>query len=306
MTGIIYAPGCEGIDPATAIRQSWLKEPTPADVFHKYMAGNSDSSPAKSLGTNTHKYLLQPDAFAMLRVLPAGSRAKLDDVDAMIKAVEVIANDFNCFPDPMSDDAKLPERKAYLDACIANCQAAGVSFIDGSKLAPISAMVAAVREIPEARAMIEHPLAIKERTFIWRDVNGIARQMTPDLLIPPCEEYPVGIIPDFKTTSAVSADAFGRDAINYNYHWQADWYSDGFQAFFGVRNEWRWIAVRSEPLHHAWLFTPPAGLLESAPAEYQSRFEALANAIQTGTFPGYPKTAMELPLPSWKRNQLNR
>lgn len=303
---VIYAPGCEGYPLHLAIRQSYLKEATPADVKYKYLDGFGDSSPAKTLGTLAHKCLLEPEKFAAMRALPAGSRAKSDDVDAMIKAVEAICNDFNCFPDPLAPDAKLPERKAYLDACIANCQAAGVSFIDDADLPTISAIVNAVRAIPEARAMLDHPLAIKERTFVWRGPDGVVRQMTPDLLIPPCEACEGGAILDLKTTRCATDDAFGRDVLSYFYHWQAEWYSQGFQAFYGTRPDWYWLAVRSEPWHHAWLMSPPAGLLESAKQEYRPRFEALVSALATGNFPGYPARSMVLPLPSWKQAQLNR
>ncbi len=137
-----------------------------------------------------------------------------------------------------------------------------------------------------------------EVSAYWTDeTTGVRCRCRPDWV------HPAGsgvILVDVKT--AVSADPreFVRSIVNWNYHSQAAYYSDGFEAASGLpvhafvfaccEKEWPYAAS-------ACMLTEDD--LELGRRRYRRNLATYAECIRTGEWPGYGDNIHLLQLPAW-------
>lgn len=71
----------------------------------------------------------------------------------------------------------------------------------------------------------------REVAIMWLDeMHGIRKKAKLDLI----RRNP-GLVIDWKTTTSLSLASINHDIRKYKYHWQAKWYSEGFEALHGSK-----------------------------------------------------------------------
>lgn len=292
---IIRAPGCERLQPEECTRQSEFKAAklSLAHCWHQYYGpGKSDaSSKSQELGTLTHCLTLEPGEFeARYVVAPTASRASTDGVNALIQwCQERLEDVFAEWPDPPLEMRTIADRKSYLAILEELVTASGIVITTEAELEKARAMKAAIGKIPGAMAILTHPLAQFETTLLWRDWDtNCPCRATLDCMVPPCREFPQGIILDLKTTKCAALETFHRDIEQLCYHWQGDHYRRGFSAVFGTLPPYGWIAVENTAPHCAAYYGADEEILAIARREYLPLLVAITEARASGVWPGYP------------------
>lgn len=111
------------------------------------------------------------------------------------------------------------------------------------------------------------------------------------------------IIPDIKTCADPGAEAFTRQALNLGYHRQADWYMDGFWAFYGREPRFVFLAVGKEPPHDVCPVELDAEFLDLGARQNERAIERLAQCYATGDWSNpQAKQVTVLSPPGWARN----
>ena len=95
---------------------------------------------------------------------------------------------------------------------------------------------------------------------MWHDDDsGLDLRARPDLA---CHYHDGLVVVDFKTTRAVTARAFGRDAAEWGYHRQAAWYWDAVEEMGYVVHGFAFLCVDKSPAHECHVYELPAEALE--------------------------------------------
>ena len=110
-----------------------------------------------------------------------------------------------------------------------------------------------------------------------------------------------GAIIDLKTTRDASREAFGRAIENYDYHVQAAFYLDGFDAISPHPRTFLWIAIEKEPPYGASVGEADSADLEEGRRRYKAAIGMHLEAERTGVWPGYPSEIQIFQRPPWAR-----
>lgn len=155
-----------------------------------------------------------------------------------------------------------------------------------------SACIAAVMAHPAAYRLLTG--AETEGSMFWHDAEyGVACKARYDA-------RNLGGLIDLKTCQDASPEGFGKQCANMLYHVQGAHYWSGAEHALGSSPAFfAFIAVESEPPHAvACYFIPPVAmqagrrLMDEALARYRT-------AIETGRWPGYHETIVQLDLPRY-------
>lgn len=105
---------------------------------------------------------------------------------------------------------------------------------------------------------------------------------------------------DLKKTTSVDPTAFARDCARYDYHLQAAYYSDGYEANTGVTPGFAIVAVEeSEPIDVA-VFVVPPDVLDIGRDEYRKLLEIYKECSAQNDWPGVGRgQELTLALPAW-------
>ena len=158
----------------------------------------------------------------------------------------------------------------------------------------------AARATPSALPMLYHHSAVCEKSILFYIENELFRAR-PDLLIPPCDEYPSGLILDLKTTEDASPEAFSRSCWSYAYHIQAWLYCEAFEAFFGSRPDFYFLAVEKSAPYASGVYKASAEMLAVGKIEAETCIERIVRCKNAGVYPAYPSSVLpeEISLPPW-------
>lgn len=300
----LYAPGCEDLQLTQCTRQSALKaaQQSLLHCYHQYYAPDrtDDSSPAQSLGTLTHCLTLEPGEFSSRYVVaPVASMASLEGTGLLIDFYSAVLDDL--FLDvPEFLGGKLADRKAHIAVLGSAITGAGLLIVTEKERSAAGAMHASLWSIPGIAAILSHPLCRTEQTIIHRDSEtDLPCRATLDIMVPPCREFPTGIILDLKTTQNAEFHAFRKSIEVYNYHWQADFYTRGFTAIYGTTPPYGWAAVESTEPYGAAFFECEEEFLTIARKEYLPYLKSISRAMETGVWPGYPKEPQKIGPSKW-------
>ena len=177
-----------------AISASGLKALKKSPAHYRAMVDEPyETTPGQILGSATHCAILEPELFdTRYTVMP-------DGLDLRSKA----------------------GKEAY-----ALIQAAGKERLSQVQMDDIRAMQTAALAHPVYARLLElgH---MTEQEFYWdMPETAIRAKMKPDLIIPPCSEYPNGLVLDLKTCGSAISREFARTAIRMDMHIQAAFYVD--------------------------------------------------------------------------------
>lgn len=160
-----------------------------------------------------------------------------------------------------------------------------------------------------ANAARNHPLAAKylaggasERTVRWTyrspeiahlEVFELACKGRLDFVAE------AGAIVDLKSTRDGSPTGFAREVLRYEYHAQAAFYVDGYEAETGVRLPFLFVAVEATAPFVTQVYRLPEDVLELGRERYRQLLAHLNVCRRERRWPGYAETEMELVLPPW-------
>lgn len=167
-----------------------------------------------------------------------------------------------------------------------------------------------------ARESVAHILGhagfMAEASMFWTDpVTGVKCKARPDGMIPPCDEYPTGLIIDGKTNDDSSAEAFGRSAINWDMDIQAAMQCDAFMAEFGtsVRPVYLWLSQERDAPYCCKLYEAPTCLsgdgfeldfyIDHGRERYQQALRIVAACQASNEWPGYGREVSPMILPPY-------
>ncbi len=241
-------------------------------------------SKARANGTLTHCLLLEPHEF-----------------DAR----------FTVVPDDAPTRPSVRQRKAAKpsDATVAaiawwdafDAANAGKIIVEPGQLAAAKAQAAAVRAVPDLAALLADGYG--EASAFWIDPEtGELCKCRPDWTSPAGGGV---ILVDGKTCQDASPEGFGRAIWNMDYHLQAAWYSDGFEAATGLRvHGFVFAAVESAWPHVAAPYMLGDDVLEAARRENRRLLNRYAECKRSGVWPGYAPAIQLINLPAWAQRQL--
>ena len=137
-------------------------------------------------------------------------------------------------------------------------------------------------------------------------MDGVRVKIRPDYFLPPCVEYPNGLIVDGKTGEDMSPSGFDKYAMNWNLALQAAFYVDVFQHVYDLDEPpaFMWCGQEKEaPYSTAW-YSASDEVLEYGRFQYAPLLEIYAECMSTGQWPGYDEQVTELKLPAWVKKQM--
>lgn len=173
--------------------------------------------------------------------------------------------------------------------------------VDADQMAAALAQAAAVRRLPEVAALLSDGYG--ESSAFWLDPDtGELCKCRPDWTSPAGDGV---ILVDGKTCQDAGPDGFGRAIWNMDYHLQAAWYSDGFEAATGLRvHGFVFAAVESAWPHVAAPYMLGDDVLDAARRENRRLLNRYAECKRTGIWPGYASAIQLINLPAWAQRQL--
>jgi hypothetical protein len=257
-----------------------LGEPVPDD----------DGTEAMEFGTNAHLALLEPDEWlrrVRLQPLPKKANMKMQAFYELWRKVLAERDAVSPLADPIS-----------------------VKFNDFYRLCCIRE---SVQQNVWARQLLEAP-GKNEQTILWCDrETGLMLKVRLDrfgkVAWPGSDWIPDGwVIPDLKTSKDPSKAAFGKDAFNLDYDFQAAFYTDAAEALVREPCRFYLIATDSDPTdcdpedYETWVYRPTAIQLAKARARYKALLLELLERQFTNDWRAPWKCGVsDLDLPNWSR-----
>lgn len=175
----------------------------------------------------------------------------------------------------------------------------GKLFTDQEEINIVTQMRAALMR-KQASFVLFKDDAIYEQAMVWND-NGVACKAKLDLYIPPCKEYPNGIIVDYKTCQSAKVEDFTKSAFNFGYHNSAAYYSKGFQQVFKTDGFPIFIfaAQEKEAPYETAFYTADDAMLNFGLQENAVMLNLYKQCLTTKQWEGYKDEILPLSLPYW-------
>lgn len=156
-----------------------------------------------------------------------------------------------------------------------------------------------VRDVVHAdawlNAMIVSPHSQVEHSGFWTDEQtGVVCRCRPDLYRPD-----LGIMFDLKSTRSAHPDAFARDVVNYGYHAQEAWYSDGYRGLGQTVDGFVFIALEKERPYCRAVYELPPSIVEEGRVIMRKALDTYAQCVAVDRWPGYPSGVQELKFKPW-------
>lgn len=199
------------------LNASALKElaRSPAHYWAKFLDPNREKiepTTAMQIGTATHTMVLENDKFEVeFMVAPEG-------LNRAHKAVKELAQE---------------------------CKDNGKTLILNDEFEMVKNIAQAVSEHEKADFILSHNQGLAEDTILFC-IDNIEAKARLDWSIPPCEEFPNGLVADLKTTANCSMDEFKKSIWNYRYDIQAKWYQMAFMAKYETQEPPMFLFIACE------------------------------------------------------------
>jgi len=156
-----------------------------------------------------------------------------------------------------------------------------------------------VRDVVHADAflngLIVSPHSQVEHSAFWIDEeSGMLCKCRPDLY-----RSDLGIMLDLKSTIDAGFDPFARSVVNYGYHAQEAWYSDGYRALGQNVEGFVFLALeKTKPFCHAIYELPPS-IVEEGRVIMSRALTTYAQCKAVDRWPGHRAGVTELKFKPW-------
>lgn len=177
-------------------------------------------------------------------------------------------------------------------------EAEGRTVLTAAEGETVEAMAAALAAHPLIPALLAGGVA--ELSMTWADPEtGAPCKGRPDFA-----RFADGAILDLKTTLDASPGGFARAALNYGYGTQAAAYTEGAAALGHPVRDYLLLVVEKQPPHGVAVYRLPDAALELGRRRWREAVAVYAECLERGTWPAYPETITELPVPGWALSEL--
>ena len=185
----------------------------------------------------------------------------------------------------------------------ADLEASGKTPLPADQWDAITTMAHMARQHAVSRVIFDPDLGGQaETSMFWTDPDtGLRCKIRPDWYIPPCAQFPGGLIVDGKSTGDAGPDAFARSAWDWDMHLQAAWYCDGFQRVMRTTQAptFCWLAQEKETPWATAYYAADADLIAYGRRLYRGLLRTLAECEASGRWPAYSQQVQTLQLPPW-------
>ncbi|NJL06841.1 MAG: hypothetical protein HC900_00195 [Methylacidiphilales bacterium] len=124
--------------------------------------------------------------------------------------------------------------------------------------------------------------------------DGLLCKCRPDLY-----RRDLGIILDLKSTACARGDAFARSVVDYGYHVQEQWYSDGLASIDLPVNGFAFLAFEKEAPFAFRVYELPPPIVAEGHAIADQAFARYAECVRANIWPAYGYGVEELSFPRW-------
>lgn len=160
-------------------------------------------------------------------------------------------------------------------------------IITAKEMSAATGMAKAVRQHKEASRLLE---GVRKETLLW-DHNGRSCRGTPDVR---GETF----LTDLKTGETSDPRRFPWKVRNFAYHAQLAWYRDGMKrSGMAAPDNIYIVAVEQAAPYVVTVFRLSDHILELGDRLWRTWFEHLRLCEESGRFPGYSDSTVELDLP---------
>lgn len=245
---------------------------TPAHFYTKHMAVDKKThAPTQTmlLGTVVHTLVLESDKF---------------------DAEYAISEKF---------DRRTKQGKA--DAAEFETANINKTVIDGDLHSQAKLMADNILKHPVAR-LLKLPAMIPEASIFYTDAETeLDCRIRPDYHLPPCEQFPHGLIVDLKTTDNASYNAFNRTIINFGYHISAAMYCDGFMQLYDTEEPpaFLWLIGERDAPYATICYEPDFSTMQKGDDKKCEALQILAECMADNVWPAYPTHPINIELPAW-------
>ena len=177
-------------------------------------------------------------------------------------------------------------------------QASRAVILNEREMSIAQSVIASIRRHTRAMDLLfDWPRsAVLEHTFSF-ELLGRACRATPDSYVPGVR------VLDLKSTRSAEPRAFARDALRRHYHAQLAFYDEGLERYTGKRcDELYLVAVENVPPYPVVVWRLPDATRTAGARLVRAWMEQLLLAEQSGVYPGYVETELELVIPEWMRD----
>lgn len=134
-----------------------------------------------------------------------------------------------------------------------------------------------------------------EYSGVWVDEEtGALCRCRPDLYRPD-----LGIMLDLKSTTDASADPFARAVVNYGYHAQEAFYSDGYRALGRPVEGFVFLALEKAKPYARAVYELPPSIVDDGRAIMRKAVATYAQCAAVDRWPGYSSGVTELKFKPW-------
>jgi exodeoxyribonuclease VIII len=109
----------------------------------------------------------------------------------------------------------------------------------------------------------------------------------------------LGVIVDVKSTASAHPDDFARSVVNYGYHAQEAWYSDGLRALGKNVEGFVFLAWEKTSPYAFGIYELPPAIVEEGRAIMRRALETYAECMKSNIWPAYGNGVQELAFSSW-------
>ena len=139
-----------------------------------------------------------------------------------------------------------------------------------------------------------------EASGFWTDpVTGVLCRHRPDLYRPDMR-----LMMDLKTTASAHPVDFAKSVVNYGYHSQEAFYSDGHRELGRAVDGFVFLAIEKDDPFCFALYELPPSIVEEGRAIMRKTLDRYAECVAADKWPGYSKGVQELTFPRWAYNEI--
>lgn len=202
-------------------------------------------------------------------------------------------------------------RTDKVKAKLAEIRASGDVPLKQADYDDVHAMAAAIRNHPEAAALLDPATGKPEQTLIWRDAQtGVMCRALVDWLRHPVAGHRF-LLTDYKHTGAeygASPEKVGRTMGDFGYHVQLVWYLMGCVAL-GLCTEAEAAALlivqESRKPYLVTVAQPDPTAMRMGAIRCRQALDLYAECVANDRWPGYSDDVVYAQLPPWETKELN-
>lgn len=159
--------------------------------------------------------------------------------------------------------------------------------------------VLAIRDAVHADAWINSIVTggdrMVEASGYWTDPDtGLMCRVRPDLY-----RADLKVMIDVKSTASAAPADFAKSVVNFGYHAQEGFYTDGWRALGQEVDAFVFIAWEKEAPFAKAVYELPPSIVEEGRAIIRKTLPVYGECQRTGQWPGYADGVQELSFPKW-------